>query len=145
MSSSHDSVTGIVRFRDEQKSPGRLENTGVHGPGREFAPGLATETAPIFHNGATQERNVRISRELASAVSEEEEARLRERYQALTRKDLSDEPMARGERAALKMIAWKLDRIEDSRHGPALDRLEHYIQLHRSITADMAQLAESVE
>jgi hypothetical protein len=75
----------------------------------------------------------------ASVVSDEE----RDAFLA-ERSDLLDKFLAgtitRKEEIRLEYVRWSLDRIEDARHGPAMDRLEGQIEEFRKLAASLSGL-----
>ena len=71
----------------------------------------------------------------ASVSTEEQQALLRER-QSLLEKKFAD-IITRKESNRLEYIRWSLDRIEDAKHGEALDNLENYVDKYETMLSDL--------
>jgi hypothetical protein len=84
----------------------------------------------------------------ATKISEEEHQALLLERQKLLDKKLTGE-IAPRESNRLEYVRWSLDRIEDAKHGAALDTLEvaveHYEQFQRSVLDLKVQLSRAVD
>lgn len=79
----------------------------------------------------------------ASAATDAElKALLRERAELLDK--LLDKSITRREENRLAYVRWSLDRIEDARHGDALDELESAISRYEQFAADIHNLRQQL-
>jgi hypothetical protein len=79
----------------------------------------------------------------AASISEEEHnALLEERQRLLDR--MFAETLTRRESNRLQYVRWSLDRIEDAKHGPALDVLEDAVSMYERFVSDVADLREQL-
>jgi len=84
-----------------------------------------------------KEYNREVSKKIPPEVIEE----LIEERQAIVLKKYS-EGIEPDEERRLKLIEWKLDRIEDAESGEHLDRLEYYVKLHEEFAEEIDKLLE---
>jgi hypothetical protein len=93
----------------------------------------------------TADRNIdaqmarRAGRINASSISPEEERALNEQRQRLLDRKFA-KTISRREEHELKYVEWSLDRIEDAKHGPALDALEEQIAGYETFAKQVQQL-----
>jgi hypothetical protein len=81
---------------------------------------------PVKYPDATHQAARLAGRLNASAVTDAERNELlAERLKLLDKVDAGT--ISRKEEIRLEYVRWSLDRIEDARHGPAMDRLEAQI------------------
>jgi hypothetical protein len=87
----------------------------------------------------------RIAGRVNAAITPESERQslLKER-QALLDKKLHGE-ITRDELNRLQYVRWSLDRIEDARHGHALDELESYVNKYEQFLSDVRNLHEQLK
>jgi hypothetical protein len=79
----------------------------------------------------------------ASSASEEEYQRLLAKRQTLLDKEL-DGTITRKEIAALELVRWDLDRIEDARFGPSLDILEDAVARYEKFVTEVSDLRADI-
>ncbi|MGC1407942.1 MAG: hypothetical protein WA864_03215 [Acetobacteraceae bacterium] len=79
----------------------------------------------------------------AAAVSDTELNRLLRERQVLLDK-LFDGTISRREQHRLKYVRWSLDRIEDAKHGAALDMLSDQVAVYERFVADLADFKDEV-
>jgi hypothetical protein len=79
----------------------------------------------------------------AASVSEEEYQLLLAKRQALLDKELYG-TISRKEAAALELVRWDLDRIEDARFGPALDVLEDAVARYEKFVTEINDLRAQI-
>lgn len=79
----------------------------------------------------------------AASVSQEEyEALLKERQSLLDKK--FDGTMTRKKAIRLDYVNWSLDRIEDARHGTALDMFEGAVSQYEQFLTDLQNLTDQL-
>lgn len=79
----------------------------------------------------------------ASAATDKERADLlAERTKLLDKK--FDGTLTKSENIRLEYVRWSLDRIEEARHGPALDKLESKIEEIQRLAARLAGLRDGL-
>lgn len=80
----------------------------------------------------------------ATAVSEEEyQAFLDERQRLLDRKFSGE--ITRADENRLAYVRWSLDRIEDARHGPSLDKLEEHVGQYENLLLEISKFRNQLE
>jgi hypothetical protein len=80
----------------------------------------------------------------AAAISEEEvHELLAERKRLLDKKFAGT--MTRMESHRLEFVRWSLDRIDDARHGPGLDRLEAFVRRYEILRDELAELRTDLD
>ncbi|MEK6420957.1 MAG: hypothetical protein V4801_15230 [Burkholderia gladioli] len=84
-----------------------------------------------------------VSRLNAATVSEKEYDDLLARRKALLLKKHSD-GLTQQEQNKLTYIRWSLDRIDDARHGAALDTLEEAVARYEQFLARIEELQEKL-
>jgi len=75
----------------------------------------------------------------AASISEKEHAALYSERQRLLDRSL-DGTITRKESNRLEYVRWSLDRIEDAKHGSALDVLEGAVAMYEQFAEDVADL-----
>jgi len=80
----------------------------------------------------------------AANISKAEHDELLRERQKLLDKQL-DSTISRREANRLEYVRWSLDRIEDARHGAALDRLDEAVRMHEAFVADIGRLADQLK
>jgi hypothetical protein len=79
----------------------------------------------------------------ASSISEQEIDELHKQRQALLDKKFN-RTMTRQDEIKLEYIRWSLDRIEDAKHGSALDTLESSVAMYERFLAEVADLKKQL-
>ncbi len=79
----------------------------------------------------------------AAGVSKDEHHALLRERQALLDKKLSD-GISRRELNRLEYVRWSLDRIEDARHGQALDLLEGYVTKYEDFLSELRRFGSDL-
>lgn len=105
-----------------------------------FSTFAASATSELPRLGALSETYALTSRiagrlNAANISEEEHQALLRERQMLLDKK-LHGE-ITRQESNRLEYVRWSLDRIEDAKHGQALDVLEGYVARYEQFLSDV--------
>jgi hypothetical protein len=85
----------------------------------------------------------RAGRLNAASVSTKEYQELLAERQALLDKKFSGK-IERREELRLEYVRWSLDRVEDARHGEALERLESAVMQYEQFLHDLAGLREQL-
>lgn len=80
----------------------------------------------------------------AASIKDSEVERLLEERKALVSKRF-DCGLTKTEERRLALVRWNLDRIQDAKHGVALDALESAVSLYESIGAEISQLLENLD
>lgn len=80
----------------------------------------------------------------AASISDEEHKALLDERQILLDKKLYG-AMTRKESNRLEYVRWSLDRIEDAKHGQALDILEGYVARYEQFLSDVRVLQADLE
>lgn len=75
----------------------------------------------------------------AAMVSETEHTSLLNERQSLLEKKFSGN-MSRKESNRLEYVRWSLDRIEDAKHGAAIDKLENSVEVYERFLDEMRNL-----
>lgn len=115
---------------------------------REFSSAISTGPAidfPRFDSLAViRPQAVRMAGRInAASISEaEHNALLRERQRLLDRKFAGE--LTRQESNRLEYVRWSLDRIEDARHGDALDSLEASVANYERFLSDLQALDRKI-
>jgi hypothetical protein len=79
----------------------------------------------------------------AASISEQEHERLLDERQQLLDKFFSGS-MTRKEQRRLEYVRWSLDRIEDAKHGAALDVLDDVVSAYENFSADVSELLQQL-
>ena len=79
----------------------------------------------------------------AASVSEAEHNNLLRERQALLDKKLT-KTITRTESNRLEYVRWSLDRIEDAKHGQALDMLDGYVSKYEKFLEEVQNLEEQL-
>src|SRR5581483_3761241 len=104
---------------------------------------------PIFESPESRKETTQQVAKLAgrlnaSAVTDKErDALLTERSKLLDK--IVAGTITRKEEIRLEYVRWSLDRIEDARHGPAMDRLEGQIEEFRKLAAHLMGLRDNLD
>lgn len=104
-------------------------------------PILDADTSP---RETTQQVAKLAARLNASAVTEKERHALLAERARLLEKTLTGK-LTRKEEIHLEYVRWSLDRIEDAKSGPAMDRLEAQIDEFRRLAAQLLGLRDDLE
>jgi hypothetical protein len=80
----------------------------------------------------------------ASSISSEEEAHLHAERQKLLDKQF-DKTITRAESIRLDYVRWSLDRIDDAKHGPAIDALERQIARYEAFAVEVRDLKAQLQ
>jgi hypothetical protein len=80
----------------------------------------------------------------AAQTSADEERDLLEKRKMLLQAQMQ-RPLTRPEKARLAYVRWNLDRIEDARIGPHLDKLEAAIFRYENFMAEIASLKRELD
>jgi hypothetical protein len=110
----------------------------VRDGGRQLfsSPGYQKDTLPQF---------TRLAGRLnASAASEEERQRLLGERQNLLDRHFAG-TITRKEAVRLEYVRWSLDRIEDARHGGALDSLEKRIEQFEKLAEQLQAMTQELQ
>jgi hypothetical protein len=83
------------------------------------------------------------ARKNAAAVSPQEHAKLHQERQALLDKKFAG-TISRKEVNRLAYVRWSLDRIEDAKHGAALDTLEDQVELYERFLLELKSFESSL-
>lgn len=102
---------------------------------------LSLDSVPRDLKAQMAQRAGRIN---ASSISDEEEARLHAERQRLLDKQF-DKTITRAESIRLEYVRWSLDRIEDAKHGPALDALERRISRYEAFASEVQGLKRELQ
>jgi len=85
----------------------------------------------------------RAGRLNASSISQNEcDALLRERQILLDKK--FNETITRAETIRLEYVRWQLDRIEDAKHGEAMDALENWVSQYERFQVEVERLEKQL-
>jgi hypothetical protein len=123
----------VVR-NDSMSSPANDTNYGAS----------AVIETPVKQIDTTHQAARLAGRLNASAVSDaERDALLAERVQLLDKLDAGT--ITRKEEIRLEYVRWSLDRIEDARHGPAMDRLEAQIDEFQKLAKRLMGLRDNLD
>jgi hypothetical protein len=106
---------------------------------KESAAPAANSTSWMADRNIDAQMARRAGRINASSISPEEERALHEQRQRLLDKKFA-KTISRREEHDLKYVEWTLDRIEDAKHGPALDALEEQIAQYETFAKQVQQL-----
>lgn len=79
----------------------------------------------------------------ASVTESEYESLLSERQILLDK--LFSSTISRREQNRLEYVRWSLDRIEDAKHGAALDKLESFVSMYENFAAQVDDLRGQLE
>lgn len=80
----------------------------------------------------------------AASVSEQEQNDLLQERKVLLDKKFN-QTITRHEQNRLEYVRWSLDRIEDAKHGQALDALEYLVSNYESFLADIGRLDKQLQ
>jgi hypothetical protein len=94
--------------------------------------------------GAKEQIARLTARQNASKVPEAEVKALFEERQRLVPKQL-DGTITKKEMARLDYVRWSLDRIEDGKHGDALDELESHIVQFEKVSNQISRLRNNLQ
>jgi hypothetical protein len=86
----------------------------------------------------------RAGRMNASSISNDEETQLHAERQKLLDKQF-DNTITRAESIRLEYVRWSLDRIDDAKHGQALDALEQQIARYEAFAAEVRDLKAQLQ
>lgn len=134
---SQDLASGNV----SREQPGRAR-ASVQGTSALGSSVQGNDTDPLSSEAA-QQATRRAARLNASKVSDEEIASLLAERQVLLDKHF-DGTITRGERTRLEYVRWSLDRIEDAKHGAALDTLESHVERIEELAEQLDALRDQL-
>lgn len=105
-----------------------------------------TLTAPDFETyGVAYAATARLAGRLnASAITQQEHDRLLSERKRLLDKKLGG-TITREESNKLEYVRWSLDRIEDAKHGQALDVLASHVSTYERFLADLEALSTQLK
>ncbi len=92
-------------------------------------------------NAITARRAGRLN---AASIKEDEVERLFAERAAFLNKKFSS-GLTRSEERRLALVRWNLDRIQDARHGEALDNLEAAVTLYESLGEEISHLMSELK
>lgn len=100
---------------------------------------------PSFVKGAVYADSARQAARInALAISKQEERKLLEERATLLDKKFEEE-LSREENNRLEYVRWSLGRIEDARHGAAIDALESHVEMYENVVGEIKRFREDLE
>ena len=132
-------LTGGISLGRELSSRARASVQGTSALGSS----VQSNDADPLRSEAAQQATKRAARLNASKASEEEVASLLAERQGLLDKYFAG-TITKGESTRLEYVRWSLDRIEDAKHGAALDMLESHVARFEELAGQLDALREQL-
>jgi hypothetical protein len=126
-------------FSRDQQSRARASVQGTSA----LSSSVQGNDADPLSSEAAQQATRRAARLNASKASDEEVASLLAERQQLLDKYFAG-TITKGESTRLEYVRWSLDRIEDARHGAALDTLESHVARFEDLAEQLDALREQL-
>ena len=99
---------------------------------------------PVRYTDVTHQAARLAGRLNASAVTDAERDSLLTERAALLEKVIAG-TISRSEQFRLDYVRWSLDRIEDAKHGPALDRLEAQVEEFKKLAEKLQGMSSNLQ